>query len=100
MLVAHTLAMGLALAVALLCPRPGAPALLVSVPGGGIGPAIIWAEREGARFVSIDTDKGEVVALLPSHGSLMSALAAGLVPIAADASGCTYELQGENAWKN
>jgi len=99
MLAGHALALFFALAVALFCPRPGAPALLVPVAAGGIAPAFAWAEREGARFLTIDTARDRAVALVPSHGSLLRALAAGIVPIAADSTGCGDRPDGEITWK-
>lgn len=112
MLAVHWLALGFALLVALACPRPGGPALLVPLGAGGMGAgvedAIAWAGREDARFLALDTRStnggtarpGGIVALVPDHASLLRALAAGLVPIAADTVGCAEPIDGEESWKN
>lgn len=112
MLAAHWLALGFALLVAVACPRPGDPALLVPLGAGGMGAgvedAIAWAGREDARFLALDTRSaagattgaGGIVALVPDHASLLSALSAGLVPIAADTVGCAGPIDGEEPWKN
>ncbi|MEQ8410853.1 MAG: hypothetical protein RIB52_04800 [Erythrobacter sp.] len=104
MIALHSLALGFALIVALACPRPGAPALLVPLGAGGMGAgmddAIAWVEREDARFLALDTASAQVIARVPDHASLLRALAAGIVPVAADATGCIQPENGEESWKN
>ncbi|MEE4207140.1 MAG: hypothetical protein V2I39_12675 [Erythrobacter sp.] len=100
----HSLALGFAFAVALFCPRPGEPALLVPLGSGGLGAVTDWAEREDARFLLLDTGsegaRSRAVAPLPSHGSLLRALAAGILPIAAGKGGCAQSMDGERQWKS
>ncbi|KPP96327.1 hypothetical protein SAMN04515621_0219 [Erythrobacter sp. HL-111] len=104
MLAGHSLALGFALAVAAFCPRPGEPALLVPVAAtgadGGLLAALAWARREGTRPLLLDTAGARMVAPVPSHGSLLRALAAGILPIAAGTAGCAEPLDGERQWKS
>ncbi|QIQ86614.1 hypothetical protein [Erythrobacter sp.] len=100
MLAGHVAALGFAFATALLCPRPGEAALLLPLHGAGPDAALAWAAREEARFLALDTASGRVVALVPDHGSLLRALAAGIIPIAADGTGCAGVKDGETSWKN
>lgn len=100
MLAGHVAALGFAFVTALLCPRPGEPALLLPLQGDGASATLAWAAREEARFLALDTKTGRVVALVPDHGSLMRALAAGIIPIAADGTGCAETKDGDTSWKN
>lgn len=100
MIAGHSLALAFAFAIATLCPRPGDPVLLVPLGAQGVGGAVVWADGEGLRLVSLDMASGRVVALVPDHGSLLRALAAGFVPIATDKAGCAEPTDGENWWKN
>lgn len=96
----HSLALAFAFSVALLCPRPGDPALLVPLGSQGLAGTIAWAEAESLPFVSLDMTSARVVALVPDHGSVLRALGAGIVPIAAEKAGCAASKDGENLWKN
>lgn len=89
------------LAIAVFAPRPGAPALLVSAQGDGFARALAWSENERAPLVRLDPASGEVIALIPNNYSLLRALGAGIVPIAADAAGCfDNSTEGTVPWKS
>jgi len=83
----HGAAALLALAAALVWPRPGQAALLVPVSGGGMATALAWAEAEQADYLTIDPARERVIARVPSNISLMRALGSGIVPVAARGAG-------------
>lgn len=85
---AHGGAAALALAVSTLAPRPGEAALLVPLGGEALPAALAWANAEGAPLLELDTARGRVIARLADDRSAMSALAAGLLPLAARTRAC------------
>jgi hypothetical protein len=84
----HGLAVLLALIAALAWPRAGQAAVLVPLGSEGQAAAIRWASREGAPLLGIDPASGRVVARMASTASMIRALGAGIVPIAARAETC------------
>lgn len=80
--------MVLALAAATVWPRPGQAAQLVPLGGDGLVGVIDWAAREGAPLLELDTTGGRVVARIRDQRSLVRALGAGILPIAANARDC------------
>lgn len=83
----------LVLLSALFWPRAGEPALLLPLAAKGtqpgLVPALAWVADEGARIESIDPFTSRIVVRAPSGASLLRALRDGMLPIAADGSGCT-----------
>lgn len=84
----HACSVVLALAAALACPRPGQAALLVPLGSNGLREAVHWAASHDAALIAIDSANGQATIRLPSNHSLLSALGAGIIPIAARAATC------------
>ena len=84
----HSGAVLLALAAALLWPRPGQTAVLVPLAHNDLGTVLRWADAADAPLVSLDSASGRVVARVPENRALIRALAAGILPIAIDARVC------------
>lgn len=84
----HASSMALALAAALACPRPGQAALLVPLGDNGLREAVQWAASHDAALIAIDPVNRQATIRLPSNHSLLSALGAGIIPIAARAATC------------
>jgi hypothetical protein len=84
----HALALVLALAAALLWPRPGQPVLLVPLAGEGLRPALAWADAAGADFLAIDPARARVIVRLPAGAALAGAPAAGILPLAIRYDSC------------
>jgi hypothetical protein len=99
LLAGHVAALAVALLLAVFWPRPGEPALLLPMTTGPQA-ALAWAEREGAPFLSLDTRAARIVARVPSDASLARALAAGVLPLSAEATGCTPAANGDLSWKS
>lgn len=91
--VLHGFAMLLALAAALVWPRAGQAALMVPLGRSDLGEVLRWADAEQAPLLAIDPARGRVIARISSNGSVLRALASGLVPVAARAPGCTPKRQ-------
>jgi hypothetical protein len=97
----HGFALLLALVAALAWPRVGEPALLVPLGLGRTDRAYAWADAEHAEYLAIDPSGTRVIARIPSSGSLLSALASGVLPVAARARGCRKITQkGQTLWKS
>jgi hypothetical protein len=97
----HAFALVLALVAALAWPRVGEPALLVPLGFGGANRAYAWADAERAEYLAIDRAGTRVIARIPSSDSLLSALASGILPVAARARGCRYVSQEDQTpWKS
>lgn len=77
-----------ALAAALVWPRPGQAALMVPLAGNDMRSVLHWAAAEDARLLTINTDTGRVIARISDNHSLMRAVGAGILPVAARAPGC------------
>ena len=84
----HAAGVTLALAAALVWPRPGQAALLVPLGTGDPRTAIAWASREKAPLLALDTSRGRIIARVTDNASLLRALGDGLLPLAARATGC------------
>lgn len=84
----HGIAAVLALVAVTVWPRPGEPALLVPFAGTGLAAVSGWASREGAVLLELDTARGRVIARLPDNRSPLTALGAGIFPLAARARTC------------
>jgi len=84
----HGMAIALSFAAAIVWPRAGQAALLVPVAGDDLRGVIGWAQREGVAVLELDTGGGRVIARLPDDRSLLRALGAGLVPVAARTNAC------------
>ncbi len=84
----HGAAVVLALGAATLLPRAGQAALLVPLATSDLGAVLDWADREGAPLLELDTAKGRVIARMADNHSLLSAVSAGILPVAADTRGC------------
>lgn len=87
----HGAGVVLALATATVWPRPGESALLVPLGDEGLITVLHWADREGAPLVTLDTGTGRVVARITEKSRLLSAVRAGIIPIAARVEGCRPE---------
>lgn len=85
----HACAGGFALVAALLWPRAGEAALLVPVGKQDLASLTRFAAREGAPLLELDSASGRVIARLDDRASPLRALAEGIVPLAADARGCS-----------
>jgi hypothetical protein len=92
--VLHGFAMVLALTAALAWPRAGEPALLVPLGSAGLADALVWADAAQADLLAIQPDRGQLIARVPSHHSLVQALAAGFVPVAVSTEGCAQNVTG------
>ncbi len=84
----HASGVTLALVAALVWPRPGQAALLVPLGGSDARAVIDWASREDARLLALDTSRGRIIARITDNASLLRALSAGILPVAARAPGC------------
>jgi len=84
----HGAGVTLALAAALVWPRPGQAALMVPLNGADMRDAIAWAAREKAPLLALDTRRGRVIARITTNASLARALGEGILPLAARAPGC------------
>lgn len=84
----HGAGVMLALAAALVWPRPGQAALMVPLNGADMRGAIAWAAREKAPLLALDTRRGRVIARIATNVSLARALQEGILPLAARAPGC------------
>lgn len=84
----HAAGVILALAAALVWPRPGQAALLVPLGGSDARELIAWAAREEAPLLALDTSRGRVIARVTDNASLLRALRQGILPLAARAPGC------------
>jgi hypothetical protein len=97
----HGFASLLALAAALAWPRTGQPVLLVPLGSAQMADALAWADAAQADLLTLQSDRGRVIARAPSNQSLAHTLAAGFVPIAVSIQGCTRPANGrERPWKN
>lgn len=94
----HGSALMLALAAALVWPRPGQAALMVPLGGQNLGSALDWADREQAELIELDSTSGRIVARISNIGSAWRAITAGIVPIAIRAPGCGSEAEGVKSW--
>lgn len=88
MLGLHAGATLLALTAALVWPRAGQAAVLVPLGHQDTAQVLRWAEREQAEFIALDPASGRVVARVRNYRSLLHAIGAGIVPIAASIAGC------------
>lgn len=84
----HAGAVALALAAAFAWPRAGQAARLVPLGAGDLAGVLRWAEAEGAPLLELDTSRGRVVARMTDNRSLLSAVRAGILPLAAQGPGC------------
>lgn len=84
----HATGAVLALAAALVWPRPGQAALLVPLNGSDARGVIAWAQREDAPLLALDTSRGRVIARITDNAGLLRALGHGILPLAARAPGC------------
>lgn len=87
----HGAGVVLALAAATVWPRPGESALLVPLGDEGLIEVLNWADRENAPLLALDTRTGRVVARITDKSSLLSAIRAGIIPIAARVEACRSE---------
>ncbi len=84
----HGAAVVLALSAATVWPLPGQAALMVPLGTGDIRTVLRWADRERAPLLALDSASGRVIARIADNQSLVSAIGAGILPIAARADGC------------
>ena len=84
----HGAAVVLALSAATVWPRPGQAALMVPLGSGDLGTVLRWADRENAPLLALDSASGRVIARIADNHSLLSAIGAGIMPIAARSGGC------------
>ncbi len=84
----HAAAVVLALSAAAVWPRPGQAALMVPMRAGDLASVLAWADREGAPLLELDTASGRAIARIADNRSLLSAVRAGIVPVAARENGC------------
>lgn len=84
----HGAAVILALGTATVAPRAGEAALMLPIANRDLGAVLDWADHEGASLLEIDTATGRVIARVPDDTSLIHAVAAGILPIAATAPNC------------
>jgi hypothetical protein len=87
----HAAGVTLALAAALVWPRPGQAALLVPLGTEDTRAAIAWAAREDAPLLALDTSRGRIIARITNNASLLRALSQGILPVSARAPGCNAE---------
>lgn len=90
----HGAGVVLALTAALVWPRPGQAALMVPLAGGDVHGVLEWAASEDARLLTLDSASGRVIARIADNRSLLSALGAGILPVAARAPGCRTPQDG------
>lgn len=88
MLGLHATGAVLALAAALVWPRPGQAALLVPLSGTDARSVIAWAAHEDAPLLALDTARGRVIARVSDNAILLRALAKGILPLAVRTPGC------------
>ena len=84
----HGAAVVLALSAATVWPLPGQAALMVPLGSGDLGTVLRWADRENAPLLALDSASGRVIARIADNHSLLSAIGAGIMPIAARSGGC------------
>lgn len=90
-----------AIALAVFCPQPGSPSVLVPIATtqpvqtaeAAEAAAAHWATREQARLVAFDPSTRRISVIAPTTASLVRALAYGFVPVAGDPSACTSPAQ-------
>jgi hypothetical protein len=87
----HAAGAVLALAAALVWPRPGQAALLVPLGTSDPRAPIAWAVREDAPLLALDTSRGRVIARVTDNAALLRALGRGILPLAVRAPGCGAE---------
>lgn len=87
----HATGAVLALAAALVWPRPGQAALLVPLGTGDARALIAWAEHEDAPLLALDTTRGRVIARVTDNAGLLRALSRGILPLAVRTPGCDAE---------
>jgi len=87
----HAAGAVLALAAALIWPRPGQAALLVPLGASDTRELIAWAVREDAPLLAVDSTRGRIIARVADNASLLRALGHGILPLAARAPGCDAE---------
>lgn len=84
----HAAGVALAGAAALVWPRPGQAALMVPLGPADMGSVLRWADQEQAALMALDTASGRIVVRITDNRSLVSALGAGILPVATRAPGC------------
>lgn len=84
----HGTAVVLALLAALYAPRAGGAALLVPLADHDLAGVLRWSDAAGAELLALDSASGRVIVRIADNRSLVSALGAGLLPLAARARGC------------
>ncbi|WP_285711199.1 hypothetical protein [Erythrobacter oryzae] len=89
----HAAGATLALAAALVWPRPGQAALLVPLGTGDARAPIAWAVQENAPLLALDTSRGRVIARVTDNAGLLRALGQGILPLAVRAPGCGADLR-------
>jgi hypothetical protein len=94
----HSGAVLLSLTAALMWPRTGQAALLVPLGEQKMESALDWVAREDAELIELDSTSGRIVARISDNRSAWRAIAAGFVPIAARAGGCTSDAKGIGPW--
>ncbi len=88
MLGLHGAGVMIAVAAALVWPRPGQAALMVPVGDSGMRGVVAWADGEDATLLALDTTNGRAIARITDNRSIVRAIKAGILPIAARAPGC------------
>lgn len=89
----HAAGVVLALAAALVWPRPGQATLLVPLGGSDTRSVIAWAAREEAPLLGLETSRGRIIARVTDNASLLRALGQGILPLAARAPGCAADIR-------
>ncbi len=79
----------IALAAALVWPRPGQAALMVPLGEGGLRRVVDWANAERAPLLALDSTSGRVISRISDNRSLFNAVRAGILPVATRAPDCT-----------
>lgn len=94
----HGAGVVVALVAALAWPRTGQAALMVPLGSGDLGTVLRWADREQADLLALDPASGRVVARVSGDASLLSALGAGILPLATPAPSCRPRQAGAARW--